>query len=124
MFVPLRNNILIPVKRLILNFMNFPIASQNLVTIVHVDRANSNVRLVIRLRFVTIMRENNGKLVSSSSTGSNVLLFLVLLRKLFGGTKSAAGITMEITKFRNAWEKRTDALPLFYRISRHSLKGA
>lgn len=104
--------------------MNFPIAGQNLITIVHVDRANSNVRLVIRLRFVTIMRENNGKLVSSSSTGSNVLLFLVLLRKLFGGTKSAAGITMEITKFRNAWEKRTDVLPLFYRISRHSLKGA
>lgn len=104
--------------------MNFPIAGQNLITIVHVDRANSNVRLVIRLRFVTIMRENNGKLVSSSSTGSNVLLFLVLLRKLFGGPKSAAGITMEITKFRNAWEKRTDVLPLFYRISRHSLKGA
>lgn len=124
MFVSLRNNILIPVKRLILNVMNFPIAGQNLITIVHVDRANSNVRLVIRLRFVTIMRENNGKLVSSSSTGSNVLLFLVLLRKLFGGTKSAAGITMEITKFRNAWEKRTDVLPLFYRISRHSLKGA
>lgn len=124
MFVSLRNNILIPVKRLMLNVMNFPIAGQNLITIVHVDRANSNVRLVIRLRFVTIMRENNGKLVSSSSTGSNVLLFLVLLRKLFGGTKSAAGITMEITKFRNAWEKRTDVLPLFYRISRHSLKGA
>lgn len=117
-FVLLRNDIPGPMKRLIMNFTESPLPRWNLVTIVHAaacNVANPYVRPVIRLQLVTIMRENNGKVVFRRSL-PGVFLFSFSLQKLSGEIRFGYYRGNYRVSFRNARRKEGACSRVFFFI--------